>query len=114
MRAMRDTATAPHVGRAVPAGDPPTWRRERSRESTCTPVTRRRGDDGDTGTRDGLEDAAPHSLTAILDPAAALAAAQRMQRFYQSAQGSHHTQFGRDGRRVEGRLLADAYFDATA
>ena len=61
------------------------------------------------------EDTAPHSLTAILDPAAALAAAQRMQRFYQSAQGAHHTQFGRDGRRVEGRLLVEThYHDAIA
>ena len=42
---------------------------------------------------------------------AALAAARRMQRWYQSTpQGAAHSLFGRDGRRVEGRLeveLAD-------
>lgn len=47
---------------------------------------------------------APNSLNAILDPAAALEAAHRMQRWYQTTpQGAAHTMFGRDGRRVQGR-----------
>lgn len=54
---------------------------------------------------------APNSLPGILDAEAALAAARRMQRWYQSTpQGAAHSLFGRDGRRVEGRLeveLAD-------
>jgi hypothetical protein len=50
----------------------------------------------------------PCSLTAILEPDAALAAAQRMQRWYQSTpQGAAHSLFGRDGRRVEARLDID-------
>jgi len=61
---------------------------------------------------------APSSLTAILEPSDALAAAQRMQRWYQTAQGAAHSLFGRDGRRVEGRLATEvamgATFDATA
>jgi hypothetical protein len=46
----------------------------------------------------------PNSLGAILDPDAALAAARRMQRWYQTPQGVAHSMFGRDGRRVDGRL----------
>jgi hypothetical protein len=47
---------------------------------------------------------APFSLAAILEPDAALAAARRMQRWYQTTpQGLAHSMFGRDGRRVEGR-----------
>ena len=46
----------------------------------------------------------PFSLAAILEPDAALAAARRMQRWYQTTpQGLAHSIFGRDGRRVEGR-----------
>lgn len=47
---------------------------------------------------------APNSLGGILEPDAALAAARRMQRWYQTPQGVSHSMFGRDGRRVEGRL----------
>ena len=47
---------------------------------------------------------APNSLEAILAPDAALAAARRMQRWYQTPQGVAHSMFGRDGRRVDGRL----------
>ena len=47
---------------------------------------------------------APNSLGAILEPDAALAAARRMQRWYQTPQGVGHSMFGRDGRRVDGRL----------
>lgn len=48
---------------------------------------------------------APNSLGLLLDPAAALEAARRMQQWYQSTpQGVAHSMFGRDGRRVEGRL----------
>jgi hypothetical protein len=47
---------------------------------------------------------APSSLGAILEPDAALAAARRMQRWYQTPQGVAHSMFGRDGRRVDGRL----------
>jgi len=46
----------------------------------------------------------PNSLGAILEPDAALAAARRMQRWYQTPQGVAHSMFGRDGRRVDGRL----------
>lgn len=47
----------------------------------------------------------PNSLASILEPATALAAAQRMQQWYQGTpQGVAHSQFGRDGRRFEGRL----------
>ncbi|MFM1989583.1 MAG: hypothetical protein RJA99_2540 [Pseudomonadota bacterium] len=47
---------------------------------------------------------APNSLGMLLDPAAALEAARRMQHWYQSTpQGAAHSLFGRDGRRVEGR-----------
>ena len=47
----------------------------------------------------------PNSLAGILDPEEALAAARRMQRWYKSTpQGVAHSMFGRDGRRVEGRL----------
>lgn len=50
----------------------------------------------------------PHSLCSILDPSDALAAAQRMQRWYQSSpQGPAQSLFGRDGRRVEGRLTVE-------
>jgi hypothetical protein len=49
---------------------------------------------------------APNSLGGILEPDAALAAARRMQRWYQTPQGVSHSMFGRDGRRVEGRLHA--------
>ena len=47
---------------------------------------------------------APNSLGGILEPDAALAAARRMQRWYQTPQGVAQSMFGRDGRRVEGRL----------
>ena len=62
---------------------------------------------------------APNSLGMILDPAAALEAARRMQHWYQSTpQGVAHSQFGRDGRRIEGRLRhgldEDADLDADA
>jgi len=47
----------------------------------------------------------PSTLTAILDPRDALEAAQRMQRWYRTtSQGIAHSIFGRDGRRIEGRL----------
>ncbi len=47
----------------------------------------------------------PNSLPGILDPEDALAAARRMQRWYKSTpQGAAHSLFGRDGRRVEGRI----------
>lgn len=50
----------------------------------------------------------PYSLTGILEPDAALAAARRLQRWYQSTpQGAAHSLFGRDGRRVEGRPLVE-------
>jgi hypothetical protein len=50
----------------------------------------------------------PCSLTGILEPDAALAAARRLQRWYQSTpQGAAHSLFGRDGRRVEGRPLVE-------
>lgn len=51
---------------------------------------------------------APNSLGAILEPDAALAAARRMQRWYQTPQGVAHSMFGRDGRRVDGRLQTAA------
>lgn len=52
---------------------------------------------------------APNTLTAILNPTDALEAAQRMQRWYRTtAQGIAHSIFGRDGRRVEGRLAFEA------
>ncbi len=47
---------------------------------------------------------APNSLGGILEPDAALAAARRMQRWYQTPQGVAHSMFGRDGRRIDGRL----------
>lgn len=51
---------------------------------------------------------APSSLAAILEPSEALAAAQRMQRWYRSTpQGGVHSQFGRDGRRVDARLALE-------
>lgn len=50
----------------------------------------------------------PNSLGGILEPDAALAAARRMQRWYQTPQGVTHTMFGRDGRRVDGRLHTPA------
>jgi hypothetical protein len=51
---------------------------------------------------------APSSLAAILEPSEALAAAQRMQRWYRSTpQGAVHSQFGRDGRRVDARLALE-------
>jgi len=50
----------------------------------------------------------PFTLTGILQPEAALAAAQRLQRRYQGNSPGAHSLFGRDGRRVEGRLQADA------
>lgn len=47
----------------------------------------------------------PSSLAGILEPQAALAAADRMQRWYKTnPQGVAHSLFGRDGRRVEGRI----------
>jgi hypothetical protein len=47
----------------------------------------------------------PSTLSAILNPIEALEAAQRMQRWYRTtSQGIAHSIFGRDGRRVEGRL----------
>lgn len=57
----------------------------------------------------------PFSLAAILEPDAALAAARRMQRWYQTTpQGLAHSIFGRDGRRIEGRpaLGGGETFDA--
>ncbi|MCX7214538.1 MAG: hypothetical protein NTW53_17975 [Burkholderiales bacterium] len=52
----------------------------------------------------------PCSLTEILEPTAALAAAQRMQRWYRSTpQGAAHSQFGRDGRRVEARMVLEQF-----
>jgi len=51
----------------------------------------------------------PSTLSAILNPTDALEAAQRMQRWYRTtAQGIAHSIFGRDGRRVEGRLAFEA------
>jgi hypothetical protein len=51
----------------------------------------------------------PNTLAAILNPQEALEAAQRMQRWYRStAQGVAHSIFGRDGRRIEGRLAYEA------
>ena len=53
----------------------------------------------------------PNTLPGILEPDQAVAAAQRMQRWYRSApQGVASSVFGRDGRRVLGRpaeVLAD-------
>jgi hypothetical protein len=50
-------------------------------------------------------DRTPSSLAGILEPEAAIAAAQRMQRWYQSMpQCASLTLFGRDGRRVEVRM----------
>ena len=50
-------------------------------------------------------DRMPCSLAGILEPDAALAAAQRLQNWYQSnPQGAAHSLFGRDGRRVETRM----------
>lgn len=52
---------------------------------------------------------APNTLAAILNPTDALEAAQRMQRWYRTtAQGISHSIFGRDGRRIEGRLAFEA------
>lgn len=66
-------------------------------------------DDGDAAP---LTADTPFSLAAILEPDAALAAARRMQRWYQTTpQGLAHSIFGRDGRRVEGRPAPGA-FDA--
>jgi hypothetical protein len=67
-----------------------------------------------TDSIDDLDEApaeAPCTLLGILEPDEALAAAERMQRQYQS---SSHSLFGRDGRRVEGRLRMEqlAYEDA--
>jgi hypothetical protein len=46
----------------------------------------------------------PCTLSSILDPQEAIAASQRMQRWYRSApQGVASSVFGRDGRRVMGR-----------
>ena len=50
----------------------------------------------------------PNSFGAILEPNAALAAARRMQQWYQTPQGVAHSMFGRDGRRVDGRLNTSA------
>ena len=47
---------------------------------------------------------APSTLAGILQPDAALAAAQRLQRRYQTNAPGANSLFGRDGRRVEGRL----------
>jgi hypothetical protein len=46
----------------------------------------------------------PSTLAGILQPDAALAAAQRLQRRYQANIPGANSLFGRDGRRVEGRL----------
>ena len=55
-----------------------------------------------------FSDSVPCSLTEILEPSAALAAAQRMQRWYRSTpQGAAHSQFGRDGRRIEARMVLE-------
>ena len=50
----------------------------------------------------------PSSLTGILDPAEAIEAAHRMQRWYRSTpQGSAHSHFGRDGRKVDSRQMLE-------
>jgi hypothetical protein len=57
---------------------------------------------------DGAQRDVPSTLTAILDPAEALAAAQRMQRWYRSTpQGTKHSHFGRDGRKIEARQMLE-------
>ena len=50
----------------------------------------------------------PSTLTGILQPEEALAAAQRLQRRYQGNSPGANSLFGRDGRRVEGRLAIEA------
>ncbi len=62
----------------------------------------------DTDNTADFSDSVPCSLTEILEPSAALAAAQRMQRWYRSTpQGAAHSQFGRDGRRIEARMVLE-------
>ena len=58
-------------------------------------------------TEDTVAAEMPNSLVMLLEPTAALEAARRMQQWYQTTpQGAAHSLFGRDGRRVEGRLRA--------
>lgn len=62
----------------------------------------------DTDNTADFSDSIPSSLTEILEPTQALAAAQRMQRWYRSTpQGAAHSQFGRDGRRIEARMVLE-------
>ncbi|MEI6547096.1 MAG: hypothetical protein WCN85_08790 [Burkholderiales bacterium] len=62
----------------------------------------------DTDNTADFIDSVPCSLTEILEPTQALAAAQRMQRWYRSTpQGAAHSQFGRDGRRIEARMVLE-------
>ncbi len=65
--------------------------------------------DAEDELQEAQDSALPNTLTAILNPQEALEAAQRMQRWYRStAQGVAHSIFGRDGRRIEGRLAYEA------
>lgn len=62
----------------------------------------------DTDNTADFTDSVPCSLTEILEPTQALAAAQRMQRWYRSTpQGAAHSQFGRDGRRIDARMVLE-------
>jgi hypothetical protein len=62
----------------------------------------------DTDNTADFSDNVPCSRTEILEPTAALAAAQRMQRWYRSTpQGAANSQFGRDGRRIEARMVLE-------
>lgn len=55
---------------------------------------------------------APSSLMSILDPSAAMDAAQRMQRWYRNSSfGAGKSFFGRDGRKIEGSLPAESADD---
>jgi hypothetical protein len=61
---------------------------------------------------DGFGVDLPCSLTGILEPDEALAAAQRMQRWYRTTpQGAAHSFFGRDGRKIEGRYMLESSSD---
>lgn len=62
----------------------------------------------DTDNTADFTDSVPCSLTEILEPTQALAAAQRLQRWYRSTpQGAAHSQFGRDGRRIDARMVLE-------
>lgn len=55
----------------------------------------------------------PSTLTGILDPADALAAARRMQSWYRTTpQGTAHSHFGRDGRKIDRRQMLDVLASA--